>query len=100
MLTGFCFKEHWPFYTVLEVPVLVSIRFKIFSDVHYRSLSPIGSKVNILFYFLPTSNTGHVRNPQTEAFLEFLDLPYLLDHASESVPGQARVALPGTCHSS
>ncbi|KAG0570744.1 hypothetical protein KC19_6G184600 [Ceratodon purpureus] len=38
---------------------------------------------------------GHVRNPQTEAFLEFLDLPYLLDHASESVPGQARVALPG-----
>ena len=38
-------------------------------------------------------STGHVRNPQTEAFLEFLDLPYLLDH--NAAPGPARVAIPG-----
>lgn len=38
---------------------------------------------------------GHVRNPQTEAFLELLELPYLLDHASKPAP----VALPGPVES-
>ncbi|XP_022731288.1 lariat debranching enzyme isoform X4 [Durio zibethinus] len=35
----------------------------------------------------PVSNTtflGHPRNPQTVSFLEFLDLPYVLDNALES----------------
>jgi hypothetical protein len=52
--------------------------------------------INLKPNFFPVLNTGHVRNPQTEAFLELLELPYLLDHALESTPGQPPVALPGT----
>lgn len=54
-------------------------------------LSPF---VNLKLNFVPVLNTGHVRNPQTEAFLGLLELPYLLDHALESTPGQPPVALP------
>lgn len=39
--------------------------------------NPSGSVLN-------DSSTGNCRNPQTEAFLQFLELPYLLDNTSES----------------
>lgn len=34
----------------------------------------------VIFFSL----VGHHRNPQTELFLRFLELPYLLDNTSES----------------
>lgn len=36
------------------------------------------------FVFHLLFNAGHCRNPQTEAFLELLELQYCLDNNSES----------------
>lgn len=92
-------KNIEPFTWLQKLQFWFSWRFKVFFLLSMSQFKSDWFNCDVLFYYLSICNTGHVRNPQTEAFLEFLDLPYLLDHASESGPGQARVALPGTYHS-
>lgn len=41
-------------------------------------------EINYQIILLHVFSAGHHRNPQTEAFLQLLDLPYLIDDTSES----------------
>lgn len=57
----------------------------------YLGLSPSFHYINFDFN-IPA---GHQRNPQTVAFLELLDLPFLLDSEPQSTPWQQQALSQG-----